>query len=418
MNRGMRTLTIAALALICSTGAAIADPPELKTLPIGAAAPDFQLPGVDGKTYSLKDFADAKVLVVIFTCNHCPTAQAYEGRIARLHADYRDKGVAVVAISPNDPAAVRLDELGYTDLGDSFEEMKIRAKDHSYTYPYLYDGETQATAKAYGVLATPHVYIFDADRKLRYVGRFDDARGQGRQVARRQERRRGPAGGQAGPGRARRASSAARPSGPRSRPTPASRWRSGTPSRSRSTRSTIDAVAKLAKNDTKKLLVVNLWATWCGPCVAELPELVTMNRMYRGRQFQLVTISMDDLGQARRGAAGAQGEPRRGDQLHPQLDRPRQVRRGPRPGVARPGPLHDRDRTGRQGPLSQERPDRPARAQAGHRGPPRADVLSSCDFNRPSGSPSRCSTTTRKMGEPPSQIEPSGPAAPCMLGRR
>ena len=81
-----------------------------------------------------------------------------------------------MAISPNNPAAVRLDELGFTDLGDSFEEMKIRAKDHNYTYPYLYDGETQATAKAYGVLATPHVYIFDADRKLRYVGRFDDGK--------------------------------------------------------------------------------------------------------------------------------------------------------------------------------------------------------------------------------------------------
>ena len=105
MNLGMKELTIAALALIGSSSAAIADPPEMKTLPIGAAAPDFQLPGVDGKTYSLKDFADAKVLVVIFTCNHCPTAQAYEGRIARLLADYRDKGVAVVAISPNDPAA-------------------------------------------------------------------------------------------------------------------------------------------------------------------------------------------------------------------------------------------------------------------------------------------------------------------------
>ena len=79
-----------------------------------------------------------------------------------------------MAISPNNPAAVRLDELGYTDLGDSFEDMKIRAKDHNYAYPYLYDGETQATARAYGVLATPQVYIFDAERKLRYVGRFDD----------------------------------------------------------------------------------------------------------------------------------------------------------------------------------------------------------------------------------------------------
>ena len=183
MNQALKKVTITALVLLLPAVAAVADPPGLKTLPIGSTAPDFHLPGVDGKTHGLEDFAQAKVLVVIFTCNHCPTAQAYEGRIARLDSDYRDKGVAVVAISPNDPAAVRLDELGYTDLGDSFEDMKIRAKDHQFAYPYLYDGETQATAKAYGVLATPHVFIFDAERKLRYVGRFDDGEVKSCQVA-------------------------------------------------------------------------------------------------------------------------------------------------------------------------------------------------------------------------------------------
>src|SRR5262245_37207448 len=166
-------LAVVAFPLLASPAAA--DPPGLRTLSIGDPAPDFQLPGVDGKTFSLKDFAEAKVLVVIFTCNHCPTAQAYEDRFNRLQAEYKPKGAADVAISPNDPRAVRLDELGYTDLADSFDEMKIRARDHKYTYPYLYDGETQDTAKAYGVLATPHVYIFDVGRKLRYVGRFDDA---------------------------------------------------------------------------------------------------------------------------------------------------------------------------------------------------------------------------------------------------
>ncbi len=168
-------LAILLLGLSLGGSVAAADPPGLKTLAIGAEAPDFRLPGVDGKTYGLKDFADAKVLVVVFTCNHCPTAQAYEARVAKLHADYRDKGVALVAISPNDDKALRLDELGYTDLGDSFEDMKPRAKEAGYSYPYLYDGETQATAKAYGALATPHVFIFDAKRTLRYVGRFDDS---------------------------------------------------------------------------------------------------------------------------------------------------------------------------------------------------------------------------------------------------
>jgi peroxiredoxin len=126
-------------------------------LQIGAQAPGFKLPGVDDKTYSLDSFKDANLLVIIFTCNHCPTAQAYEDRIIKLHADYKDKGVALVAINPNDPTGIRLDELGYTDMSDSFAEMKLRAKDKNFQFPYLYDGETQSVAKAYGVVATPHV---------------------------------------------------------------------------------------------------------------------------------------------------------------------------------------------------------------------------------------------------------------------
>src|SRR5262249_42580953 len=133
-------------AWLIGTEFATADPPGLKTLPIGSAAPDFNLPGVDGRDYGLQNFADAPILIVIFTCNHCPTAQAYEDRIIKLHADYRDKGVALVAISPNDPRAVRLDELGYTDLSDSMDEMKVRAKDKGFKFPYLHDGETQKTS--------------------------------------------------------------------------------------------------------------------------------------------------------------------------------------------------------------------------------------------------------------------------------
>src|SRR5580700_10199069 len=145
---------------------------EHPTLPIGAAAPDFSLPGVDGKTYSLASFAAARVLVVVFTCNHCPTAQAYEDRLIQLTKDYKDKGVAVVAIMPNDPKSIRLDELGYTDMGDSYREMKIRAKEKHFNFPYLYDGQTETTSKKYGPSATPHVFIFDRQRKLRYSGRI------------------------------------------------------------------------------------------------------------------------------------------------------------------------------------------------------------------------------------------------------
>src|ERR1700761_9811461 len=117
---------------------------EHPTLPIGAAAPDFSLTGVDGKTYTLASFRDARILVVVFPGNHCPTAQAYEDRIIQLTKDYSGKGVSVVAIMPNDPSAIRLDELGYTDMGDSYEEMKIRAKQKKFNFPYLYDGATEA----------------------------------------------------------------------------------------------------------------------------------------------------------------------------------------------------------------------------------------------------------------------------------
>jgi peroxiredoxin len=294
MKRITSKLLTTALALLSPASTAVADPPGLTTLPIGSQAPDFHLPGVDGKTYSLSDFSQAKVLVVIFTCNHCPTAQAYEGRIARLQADYRDKGVAVVAISPNDPAAVRLDELGYTDLGDSFDDMKVRAKDHNFTYPYLYDGEAQATAKAYGVMATPHVYIFDGERKLRYVGRFDDS--EVKTVKSHDVKN---------------AVDALLAGKPVSVSTTrvfgcSTKWAEKQTDARKSLAKwnaepvalepiDLAGVAKLAKNNTNKLVLVNLWATWCGPCVSELPELVTMNRMYRGRNFQLVTISMDDL---------------------------------------------------------------------------------------------------------------------------
>ena len=284
---------IATFALLFWGGLVNADPAGLTTLPIGATAPDFRLPGVDGKTYSLKDFADAKILVVVFTCNHCPTAQAYEERIARLHDETRDKGVALVAISPNDPLALRLDELGYTDVSDSFEDMKIRAKEHKFAFPYLYDGDTQKTAMAYGVLATPQVYVFDADRKLRYVGRFDDSEVK---TVKSHDTRNAVDALLAG------------------KPVPvektrvfgcSTKWADKRENAEKSlakfaaepvTLETIDdaGVAKLAKNDTDKLLMVNVWATWCGPCVIELPELVTINRMYRKRKFQLVTISLDE----------------------------------------------------------------------------------------------------------------------------
>jgi peroxiredoxin len=288
----MRRTLATSLSLLIAT-ASLTAAADVKPLAIGSEAPEFKLPGVDGKTYTLADFAPAKVLVVCFTCNHCPTAQAYEARFDRFANEYRSRGVAFVAISPNDPKAVRLDELGYTDLDDSFEAMKIRAKDHHYPYPYLYDGETQATAHAYGVLATPHVYVFDRSRTLRYQGRWDD--------------------GEVKPVNSHDAINAVEailagkevPVTTTRVPGCSTKWAEKQADAAKSLAKwdaepvkleTIDdaAVATLVKNEGDKLLVVNLWATWCGPCVAELDDLVTMNRMYRKRPFRMVTISLDE----------------------------------------------------------------------------------------------------------------------------
>ena len=130
-------------AAILMMGAVLtaAETSKISPLEIGADAPDFGLAGVDGKEYRLADFADAKILVIVFTANHCPTAQAYEERIMQLVTDYKNKGVAVVAISPNDPLAVRLDELGYSDMGDSLEDMKLRAAERKFNFPYLCAGK-------------------------------------------------------------------------------------------------------------------------------------------------------------------------------------------------------------------------------------------------------------------------------------
>ncbi|MGA2420774.1 MAG: thioredoxin family protein, partial [Candidatus Acidiferrum sp.] len=148
--------------------------PEHPLMPIGTSAPDFALQGTDEKIYTLADFSQATLLVVIFESIHCPVSENYESRILKLYEAYHNKGVAFVAINPNNPSAVRLDELGYTDLTDSPADMKIRVRERHIPWPYLSDGETQAVVQKFGAVATPHVFIFDQARKLRYEGRIDD----------------------------------------------------------------------------------------------------------------------------------------------------------------------------------------------------------------------------------------------------
>jgi peroxiredoxin len=268
---------------------------EVLTLDIGASAPDFNLPGVDGKQYTLKDFASAKILVVVFTCNHCPTAQAYEGRIKKLADDYRDKGVELVAINPNNPNALLLDELRYSDLSDSFEEMKLRAKEQDFEFPYLYDGDTQTTAHAYGCVATPHVFIFDADRKLRYEGRIDDSDVKTVHHTDAKNAIEALLAGKPVPVERTHVFGCSTKWIDKSAKAKAAieQW-----DKEPVTLEGIDAegVKKLAANDSKNLRLINVWATWCGPCVQEMPELLTINRMYRERGLKTTIISADDAG--------------------------------------------------------------------------------------------------------------------------
>ncbi|MEZ4335833.1 MAG: thioredoxin family protein [Sandaracinaceae bacterium] len=131
----------------------------------GTPAPPFSLPATDGETYALESFADAKVLVVVFTCNHCPYAIASEDRLVAIQRDYLDRGVRVVAINPNDAERYP---------SDGFDAMKARAAAKGFNFPYLYD-ESQAVARAYDAACTPDVFVFGPDRELVYNGRIDDS---------------------------------------------------------------------------------------------------------------------------------------------------------------------------------------------------------------------------------------------------
>ena len=133
-------------------------------LKIDYLIPGFSLTGVDDKTYSLNDFSDKKILIVIFSCNHCPYVQAYEGRIMELQNEFGKDGVQIVAINSND-------DIKYPD--DSFDEMKKRASARGFNFPYLRD-ETQDVAKAFGATHTPQIFLFDRVRKLKYEGKIDD----------------------------------------------------------------------------------------------------------------------------------------------------------------------------------------------------------------------------------------------------
>ncbi len=263
------------------------------TLEIGAVAPDFSLPGVDGRTHALRDFRDARLLVVVFTCNHCPTAQYYEERLKAIVREYQPRGVALVAISPNDPRSVRLDELGWTDLSDSLDEMKVRARTREFNFPYLYDGDSEVASRAYGPVATPHAFVFDAERKLRYVGAIDDSE-RPQHVQKRYLREALDAllaGREPAVARTRVVGCSVKWAGKADAVHAYMDKLAAEPVTL--TKVDADALRALRQNGTGKFLLVNFWATWCAPCVAEFHEFVTMHRMYRHRDFEFVSVAIN-----------------------------------------------------------------------------------------------------------------------------
>ena len=296
----MKNAALALLAMV-ALGAVPQEEPKYPTLPIGSPPVDFSLPGVDGKTHALKDFASAKVLVIIFDTVHCPTSQAFQERIKQVVTDYKDKGVQVVAISPSHPGGVRLDELGYTDLDDSFPSMKIRAKDKQLNYPFLYDGEPNLVSQAYGPKATPHCFVFDADRKLRYTGRVDD--NENPEKVKSHDPRNALDAVLAGK----------QPPVPVTKAMGCStKW----PFKQADVKKYNDkilkepvtieaadaaAIKELRRNESGKLRLIHVWST---ADASQLNSLSTMNHMYRRRNFSFATVLVGPEG-ARDGALAA-----------------------------------------------------------------------------------------------------------------
>jgi peroxiredoxin len=266
---------------------------EVSPLEIGDRAPDFRLPDINGKFYSLDDFRKSKILVVIYTCNHCPTAQAYEDRIIRFTKEYKNKEVSVVAIMPNSTYALLPEECAYSDLDDSYGSMAIRAKDKGFNFPYLYDGDDQAVSIKYGPSATPHAFVFDKSRRLAYSGRIDDSEK--------------PGTGNAEDLRAAVNSLLAgeEVKNPVSKAFGCSikwSWKTEWTDKVNDDWNNkmvmlqeIDSnfIKDIIANRSDKLRLINIWATWCAPCIIEYPELLMLQRIYGNRSFEFVSISAD-----------------------------------------------------------------------------------------------------------------------------
>lgn len=266
---------------------------DVKTLEIGTKAPTFTLPDINGKMVSLSNLSDAKVLVVVFTCVHCPTAQAYEDRLIKFTNDYKDKNVEVVAIMPNSNLGLSPEELGYTEYDDSYKSIQLRVIDKNINFPYLYDGDNHSVSIKYGPTTTPYVFVFDQERKLKYEGNID------------QNEKPGTGNGE----NLRAATDAILTGNSIENPVTKSfgcsiKWAWKSKSATKMDKNwqekqvelhdiDIAGIKNLMKNNSEKLRLINVWATWCGPCIVEYPELIELQRMYGRRDFEFISISVD-----------------------------------------------------------------------------------------------------------------------------
>ncbi|MDF1826239.1 MAG: redoxin domain-containing protein [Verrucomicrobiales bacterium] len=300
MNSSVPPLILTAFVVLATFSTASAagpmDLPEGFTeLTIGDAAPDFTLPGVDGKTYTLKDFSEPDVLMIYFTGTHCPTSHGVEQRLQSFVTEMKDESFQIVAINPNHSSGLRPDEFGHTEYDESFEGSKRYAEDLKWTFPFLYDGDKQITAREYGCLATPHVFIFDKDRKLRYNGRFDDSRLPDPATVTSPDAVnavKALLAGEPVP------VETTRPHGCSTKwkeraahvAEEEAKWQAA-----KVEVAELDAklAATLRKNGTGKVRLINVWATWCAPCVHEMPDLTEIAKKFSRREFELITISLD-----------------------------------------------------------------------------------------------------------------------------